>query len=1129
MYLSLLYGILVTDVCVYGQEDGDTMSYVDLNIHTEYSLLEGACRIADMVSYAKSLGKTALTLADTCNMFAAVRFYDECTAHGIKPIIGCEICVDGDRRISGALPRITLLCKDSEGYRSLCRLNTLSYADEAMPHISMKMLREHSKGLICLIGGEGSELYRLLSDRDDAAYSEAKAYLDIFGEDLYLHIDPVYDTSVYVQDALFRLSADLGIPAAAVCRTLYLRRTDQDIQRILSSIGDRPAAGRGHHLHTEEEMLALFPDHPEAVHNTALIADKCHFEMEYGHFHLPRYDLTPAQLDMCGGDSRVFFRRLCTAGLKKRYGTPSQELISRLDYELDVVTRMGYTDYYLIVWDFVSFAKAHGIPVGPGRGSGAGSLAAYCIGITDIDPIRYGLLFERFLNPERVSMPDFDIDFCYERRQEVIDYVVRRYGADRVAMIVTFGTLAAKAAVRDITRILGKPYAVGDRISRCIPSFVHISLDEALSSSEELRSYYESDADAREVIDTARYIEGMPRNTSTHAAGVVICDAPVSDYVPVIVRDGMAATQYTMTDLEKTGLLKMDFLGLRNLTVIHDCKEYVKQRCPSFDGNIPDDDAATYDMLSSGDTLGVFQFESAGMTELLRKFRPRSIEDLTAALSLYRPGPMDSIPRYLYNREHPDKVTYRHPCLEPILRLTYGCVVYQEQVMQICRVMAGYSYGRADLVRRAMSKKKADVMEKERPAFIEGAVNNGIDSRIAAEVFDELSGFASYAFNKSHAAAYSVVAYTTAYLKCHYRKEYMAALMSAFSGHQGKVSECMSYCRRHGIPILRPDINESGTGFTPCDEGIRFSLLCARNIGWNTVRDMTEERKKGRFTSLSDLAGRVQLSRRTAESLIKCGALDGMPHTRRTYLENLDGLLSSAGQFTRDRIEGQLDFFSSAGHTQTESLRELPEYPHEILLAQEHEILGMYVTGHPLDDALMYAAAAGIPDIQGMSRRAGDTVQFVCTLDSIKEHTAKSGELMAFAQTGDRYGTAEVVLFPAVYRDARPFLKPDARIFIRGRLSQRDRDMNVIADTVMTADEFMHSFDSGTLYIRVNSNDRASLDECTRILEGAQGTCKVLFVLEDLRKTIVHRRITSCTLSPKLLQDLSAHAALFLK
>ncbi len=1116
------------------------MSFVNLHVHSEYSLLEGACRISDMISCVRSLGQTALALTDR-DMFAAVQFVTECREQGIKPITGCELAVTGSGADRIRTYHIVLLCKNAEGYRNLCKLVSLSYKqDETDPQVSFDILSAHCAGLICLSGGRQGEVSARAASGDiNGAVSAAMKYKKLFGDDYYIEVsDHFTQSDKLLLDALYRVSDSTELPLAATNDCRYVRKSEADIQRILLAIKDNvPVSATSayetdeYYIKSEAEMLSLFAQRPDAVTNTGLIADKCSFEMEFGRLHLPRYDLSEKQSSICGGDSAVYLRKLCEQGLVRRYGTPSDEIRARLEYELDVVISMGYTDYYLIVWDFVTYAKKHDIPVGPGRGSGAGSLAAYCIGITDIDPIRFNLLFERFLNPERVSMPDFDIDFCYERRQEVIDYVVRRYGRDRVAMIVTFGTMAAKAAVRDITRVLGMPYSLGDRISKNIPSLVHISLDDAVKQSKELTELYENDPSARQIIDTARYIEGMPRNTSTHAAGVVICDAPVSDYVPVMIRDGVAATEYTMTALEKTGLLKMDFLGLRNLTIIHDCERSIKRIDPEFSvKDIRDDDVQTYRMLSSGDTAGVFQFESGGMTELLRKFRPRSIEDLTAALSLYRPGPMDSIPKYLANREHPDKITYIHPCLEPILRVTFGCVVYQEQVMEICRTMAGYSYGRADIVRRAMSKKKADVMDRERPAFIEGARAKGIDETTAAAVFDELSGFASYAFNKSHAAAYSVVAFTTAFLKCHYRKEYMAALMSAFSEQTSKISEYISECRRHGIRILRPDINESGMGFTPCAEGIRFSLLSAKNIGRNIIGSIMEEREKnGKFRSFTDLVSRVDIPKRSLESLIKCGALDGFSLNRRQMTENLDDLVSASGRFSRDRVEGQLDFFeiSDDGPADIEyTIKPADEYPREVLLAGEYEILGMYVTGHPLENAAAAARAAGYGDIAAaMKGRTGDKVSFVCTLESIRDHRTKSGDMMAFASLSDMSGMTDAVVFPAVYGISKPVLNQGAALFVSGKLSEdRGGEKNITADEIISADEFIKGLSKGKLYIRCRSTDTDIIRRCADILSRCVGEQPVYFVLSDTKQTIAHREIKSCTVTGELLRELEQTA-----
>ncbi len=875
-------------------------------------------------------------------------------------------------------------------------------------------------------------------------------------------------------------------------------------------------------------MLKLFPDHPEAVHESGRIAEKCIFEMEFGATKLPRFVLTERQSELCGRDNIRFFRRLCASGLKKRYPVVTQMLKERLEYELDTVIKMGYTDYYLIVWDFIRFARSKDIPVGPGRGSGAGSLAAYCIGITDIDPIKYNLIFERFLNPERVSMPDFDIDFCYERRQEVIDYVIGKYGEDHVSMIVTFGTMAAKMAVRDITRVTGLPYSLGEQISRLIPQAPHISLREAIESSKELKELYNNNADARTVLDYSMMVEGMPRNTSTHAAGVVICDAPVSDYVPVIQRNGVIAAQYTMTELEQLGLLKMDFLGLRNLTVIHYCERDIRKHEPDFSSkNIPEDDRETFEMLSAGDSFGVFQFESDGMRDLLTRLRPESIEDLTAALSLYRPGPMESIPRYIQNRKNPEAISYKVPCLEPILSVTYGCIVYQEQVMQICREMSGYSYGRADNVRRAMAKKKAAQMEKERPEFIKGAAERGISEKLAAEVFDEIAGFASYAFNKSHAAAYSVVAYTTAYLKRHYFKEYVSAMMTVFCGYQAKLNECISECKKRGIKLLLPNINESGTGFTPCENGIRFSLLAAKNLGPAVIERIIAEREEnGKYTNLSDLIRRVpSLTIRNAEALIKCGALDSMPHNRAEYLNNLEKIFSSVSRNLSGKIDGQLDFFSSSGEhipDAEESIAPMNNYPAEMLTEMELEILGMYVSGHPLDRFNILACAAGAKNTAQIRKlQPNEKLRLLCIVSSIKEHSTKKGDTMAFLTVEDSEGSVEVIMFHEAYNRSMMYCRKGMTIFIDGHTStDRDGNINIIADSAASGEEFIGKCQKAVLYIRTDSRRKDVIEKCAAILSASHGTQRVIFNYPDRNISISNKKCPTTAVTPELISEL---------
>ena len=1130
--------------------------FINLHVHSEYSLLDGACRIKDMVSRAKEMGQTALAVTDHGNMYAAVDFYNECIAQGIKPIIGCEVYVAPRSRFdksAGAMYKpyhLILLCKNETGYKNLIKMVSLGFTEGfySKPRVDIELIKEHSEGLICLSGCVAGEIPRKIASGDyDAARETALLYNSIFGQgNFYIEVqNHGISEEAKILPALLRLSAETGIPLAATNDAHYVRKEDAKIQRILLAIQTNTLLSENipiafpndeFYLKSEDEMRALFRGTQQAVDNTARIAEMCDFKMEFGVLKLPRFDLSEEQKKRFGNDNITFFTNMCRYGLKKRYGEkPDEEVVKRLEYELDVVIRMGYVDYYLIVWDFIAYAKSRDIPVGPGRGSGAGSLAAYCIGITDIDPIRYKLLFERFLNPERVSMPDFDVDFCYERRQEVIDYVIRRYGQDRVAQIVTFGTMAAKAAVRDVARVLDMPYNVGDTVSKLIPQALHMTLDKALEVSPELKKLYDTDLKAHEIIDTARAIEGMPRNTSTHAAGVVICDAPVSNYVPLMCRDDVTATQYTMTALEQVGLLKMDFLGLRNLTIIHDCEAGIRKSHPQFSvKNIDYSDIKTFEMLSRGDTMGVFQFESEGMTQLLIKLRPRSVEDLTAALSLYRPGPMDSIPKYLNNRAHPESISYAHPILKDILDVTNGCIVYQEQVMEICRKMAGYSYGRADLVRRAMAKKKHDVMEKEREVFVAGAVKNGVSADIANGVFDEMAGFASYAFNKSHAAAYSVVAFQTAYLRCHYPVEYMAALMTAFTEYTGKLMEYIAYCRKCGIPILRPDINESGLGFTPLPDGkgIRFSLLAAKNLGRGVISSLINEREKnGKFKNLSDLIRRMsgrEFSKRCVESLIKCGALDSFPLNRRQMMENYDVIAGEAADISRNTIEGQLDFFGISDGTADSSDAEdrVPyseEYPYDELLEMEKDILGIYISGHPLKDMTIAANAMRLPDIAAVHKmKEGQKVAFVCQISSVKQHSAKTGAQMAFAVFEDTGSEIEAVIFPQVYASSAQILQKGKRIFVEGKTSlDRDGNINILADRLIPEDAFMAKLQNGSkLFIRCRSTDRDIIDRCTELLRNNTGNSPVMFRFSDIGRTIAHREVRSCKVTPLLLEKL---------
>lgn len=1129
------------------------MSFINLHVHSEYSLLDGACRVKDMALRAAELGQNALAVTDHGVMFAVPDFYLSCTENNIKPIIGCEVYVaqrtrfDYVHQLDSKPYHLVLLCENNEGYKNLIKLVSLGYTEGfySRPRVDLELLKKYSKGLIALSGCLAGEIPRKITAGDyDGAVKTALLYRDIFGRDnYYIEVqDHKTEDDMRLLPQLFRLSRETGIPTAATNDAHYLRREDAELRRALLAIRTGTSLEEKNpldfpndefYIKSEAEMLELFRGNEAAVHNAGVIADRCCVTLEFGKIKLPRYDLTP-QLREKFPENTAYFRALCNKGLNKRYGgKPDEKAVERLEYELSVIIKMGYTDYYLIVWDFVNYAKKNNIPVGPGRGSGAGSLAAYCIGITDIDPLKYNLLFERFLNPERVSMPDFDIDFCTEGRQQVIDYVVDRYGGDRVSQIVTFGKLAAKGAVRDVVRILDYPYSLGDEISRLIPPELNITIQKALESSPELKEKYGTDSKVRKVLDTAMSIEGMPRNTSTHAAGVLISDKPVMEYVPLIKRDGVTAAQYTMTALEQLGLLKMDFLGLRNLTIIKHACEDIRKKHPEFDlKKIPDNDSGVFEMLSAGDTLGVFQFESAGMKNMLVRLKPQSVEDLTAAISLYRPGPMDSIPRYIENRHHPEKVTYKHPLLENILNVTYGCIVYQEQVMEICRTLAGYSYGRADLVRRAMAKKKHDVMEKERSVFVEGCLGNGVSREIAESIFDEMAGFASYAFNKSHAAAYSYVAYQTAYLKKHYFKEYMAALMTESEG--GKLGEYISECRSRGIAMLPPDVNESGTGFTPSENGIRFSLTAAKNVGFGLIgKLMTEREQQGKFRSAEDFCRRMQgseMNRRAFESLIKCGALDSFGYNRRQLLLNIDLIYNAAADGIRSNVEGQIDFFGSGDGSSKQSAEtvQIPyaeEFPQDRILAMEKEIMGMYISGQPLDKYKAVISSIKQPAFSEYRGMKENTPVFaLCTVSGIKPHTTKKGGKMAFAAITDGYSEIEMIVFPAVYSVSADILGNEKMIFVNGHITGSGDDAKIIAEGIISAEMFSERLKNSaaqSLYIRCSGKDRDLLKKLTDICAAYSGKTGIIFYLYDMNKKVQPKKISGVSVTEELLERLA--------
>lgn len=1067
------------------------MSFAHLHLHTEYSLLDGACRIKKLIPRVKELGQTAVAITDHGAMYGVIDFYREANKYGIKPVIGCEVYVANRSRFSKEhlmdwSYHLVLLCENNTGYKNLIKLVSSGFIDGfyKKPRVDKELLRKHHEGIIALSACLAGEIPRNLTQNDyESAKKAAIEYRDIFGENnFFIEIqDHGYADQKRILPNLIKLSKETGIPLVATNDCHYINKDDAKMQNVLVCIGTNHTVDEDNemgfetdefYVKSEEEMREIFSYVPEAIDNTQKIADRCNMTFEFGHTKLPAFEVPD------GRDNVEYFESMCKEGLYRRYGeNPDQELWDRLNYELGVIERMGYVNYYLIVHDFINYAKGVGIPVGPGRGSGAGSLCAYCVGITDIDPIKYHLLFERFLNPERVSMPDFDIDFCYERRQEVIEYVNRKYGEDHVAQIITFGTLAARAAIRDVGRALGMPYQDVDKVAKLVPTDLHMTIEKALTVSPDLKALYDTDPKVYELIDTARRVEGMPRHSSVHAAGVVIAPEPVTEFVPVAKPDESVVTQFTMTTLEELGLLKMDFLGLRNLTAISDCEKAVKKRIPDFDiSKVPDGDPEVYEMLTKGAAQGVFQFESAGMRSVLMGLGPKSIEDLTAVISLYRPGPMDSIPKYLENSHHPEKVTYKTPLLKPILDVTYGCIVYQEQVMEIVRKLAGYSYGRADLVRRAMSKKKLDVMAQEREYFVHGkfdengnlelpgAVRNGVPEKIANEIFDEMSSFASYAFNKSHAAAYATVAYRTAYLKCHFPGEYMAAQLSSVLDNTDKVIEYIGECQKMGLKVLGPDVNKSESGFIWDGEGVRFGLLAVKNLGRGIIRDIiTERNMNGKYKGFTDFCKRAygrELNKRTLESLIKCGALDSFSANRRQMLSGYESILSSIDAEKKANVSGQMSLFGGfeEEHNEEDNLPRLAEFSLRELLNMEKETTGLYLSGHPMNEyngIIEKIGASKVLEIKQMNTEEGDKRVRLCGIVlSKKMKTTKSNDVMAFVTLEDTTGSLEALVFPRILAENGGIINVNEAVVVEARVSSReDEETKLVAERFLTVEE----------------------------------------------------------------------------
>ncbi len=1153
------------------------MSFVHLHCHTEYSLLDGFCRIDRIAKKAKSLGQSAIAVTDHGVMYGAVAFYRACIKEGIHPIIGCEVYVAPRTRfqkehgIDNNYSHLILLCKDETGYRNLCALVSAGFTEGfyIKPRIDWELLAAHAEGLVCLSGCLAGEIPQfILNGSIQKAKDRALKLREIFGEDFFLEIQnhgiPEEDRAA---QGLIALSRETGIPLVLTNDAHYLEKDDAYYQDVLMCIQTGKTVDEENrmrfetqefYLKSEAEMRSLFPGLSEAADNTAVIAERCHYDFEFGHYHLPRFRLPEGETD-----SAAYLRRLCEEGFALRY-PDSPEVHEQLDYELGVIEKMGFVDYFLIVSDFIGYAKRRGIPVGPGRGSAAGSVVAYCLSITDVDPIKYSLFFERFLNPERVSMPDIDVDFCVNRRGEVIDYVNRFYGSDHVAQIVTFGTMAARAAIRDVGRVLNISYAETDAVAKQVPVSLNMTLDEALRLSRPLKEYYDSSEKLHRLIDVARALEGMPRHASTHAAGVVITERPVCEYVPLAKNDESVVCQFPMTTLEELGLLKMDFLGLRNLTVLEDAASLVRQKQPGFRvEDVPEDDPEVFEMLSAGQTMGVFQLESAGMTGVCMNLRPKSIEDITAVVALYRPGPMDSIPRFIECSQHPEHVTYKHPLLRPILEVTYGCIVYQEQVIEIFRQLAGFSLGQADMIRRAMSKKKHAVIDAERVAFVRGdpsrgiggAVANGVPEDIANSIYDEILDFASYAFNKAHAVCYAIVSYRTAYMKRHFPGEYMAALLSSVLDNGQKISEYTAECRELGLALLPPDVNESSSGFSVSGGNIRFGLAAIKGIGRNAVAQLEEERRTGGpFRSFEDFLRRMNgkdFNRRAVENLIRAGGFDSLGYKRKALVTVVGPMIDSISRESRDNISGQLDLFGGWGEEEKESppaalpIPDMEDYSAREKMAMEKEVTGLYLSGHPMDEyrtavrrvgAVPIAAVVSSFGGEESSGRFEDNqpVTIAGVIDSHRTRTTKNSSLMCYVQLEDDSGTIELIVFQRALDLCGSYIVDNQAVLVRGKISVRDeKEAQIMVDSIRplsdlnlpsSADaprpeEPRQSSRAGgerKLYVRVPSRDDPALKRISLILTMFPGGSPMIIWCEKEKKKLG----TRCLIHEGLLLEL---------
>ena len=1158
------------------------MGFVHLHVHSEYSLLDGACRIRDLVSRVKELGQTSVAVTDHGVMYGAVAFYRAATEAGIKPIIGCEVYVaartrfDTDYELDMKHSHLTLLCKNETGYKNLCILVSASNTEGFYnrPRVDIELLRMYGEGLIALSGCLSGEIPKLiLAGKNNEAKTKAMEYKELFGEDgFYLELqNHGYTEQPEVNKGLIKIHKETGIPLVVTNDAHYIDRNGADVHDVLLCIqtgktvddADRMRfESQESYLKSEEEMRVLFPEFPEACDNTVKIAEMCNFKFDFSQHHLPKFSLPAGETD-----PRKYLRDTCLSGMNRKYGTQEnahkKKVLSQLDYELDMIDRMGFTDYFLIVYDYVRYARSCDIPVGPGRGSGAASVAAYCLDITEVDPIKYNLFFERFLNPERVSMPDFDIDFCERRRDEVIEYVKEKYGNDHVSQIITFNTLKAKNAVRSVSKALALTFQEENELAKEIPDRMPdgraVTLEYALKTSGNLRNVYNADPRIKRVIDIASALEDMPKDPGTHAAGVVITKEPVCNYVPLTIskKTGGISTQYNMKEVEVLGLLKFDFLGLRNLTVLDDAVREIQKKVPDFSlESIPEDDVPTYEMIAQGKTLGVFQLESDGMTSLCVGIAARSIDDLAAVIALYRPGPMDAIPTFTKNSRDPSQIKYLDPSLKPILEVSYGCIVYQEHVIEILRKLGGYSLGQADIIRRAMSKKVQEDVEKERKTFvfgdpernIPGAVANGVPEKAAGQIYDAIIPFAGYGFNKPHAVAYAMIAYQTAYLKRHFPHEYMAALLSSVLSQPDSVAVYAAECREMGINLLPPNINESGALFSVSGTDLRYGLVAVKNIGHGFIEEVTKEREEnGPFKNFEDFCKRMyggDINRRALESLIKCGCFDGLGANRKQLMMVCQTIIDNVVDHNRRNVEGQIDLFGMSGNEDDQTfgsikMPDLPEYSKGELTRMEREVTGLYLSGHPMDDyrdAVKRFNAVNIGDILLDFSREDGTIRFkndqkvviAGVVETVKTKPTRNNSLMAYLTIDDGSGNIELLAFQRVIDESGVYMKAETLVLAYGRISERDdKEPQLVLETLrpITDAERMTSPKAGnkeqgidkTLYIKLAGEAEPEYERLKLVHMMFPGSQRMVIHFEDTKKNIG----TKCIIHEAFVEELN--------